>query len=425
MKVPCYLGKYQLFMRIGKNEAGKVYLARSTILHREVAVKVIYETTDTDQKPKNKKSGQLISESFYKAKLFHPNIVPVLEATQSHEAGYIVMEYISAGNIVRYTHPKTLLPVNTVLQIMNKCCGALDYAFRQGMIHRNIKPENLFLSSGSDIKISDFDHSVTDATVVSENEIEHYSAYCSPEKIAGQRLSHLSDIYSLGVVAYQLLTGTLPYMTNDSDTLFVGTSKYVTPPPSSYRSGIPALLDTIILRMITRNPRERFNNWTELAHKFAEIGRFYEHEKSIAETDKYNMLRSKSELSEFSDVEILRFAQVCIWIRLPAGTVFAKEHEAIQNTYILANGSIKVTQNGRLIHILKRGECFGEMCRSKCGTTHPARLQTLTESIIAEFTSEAIAGLSSSCQNMLKQKVLDSMTIQVIPESNQVLQVVC
>lgn len=137
------------------------------------------------------------------------------------------------------------------------------------------------------------------------------------------------------------------------------------------------------------------------------------------------MLRSKSELSEFSDAEILRFTQVCIWIRLPAGTVFAKEHEVIKSTYILANGSIKVTQNGRLIHILKRGECFGEMCRSKCGTTHSAKLQTLTESIIAEFTSVAIAGLSSSCQNMLKQKVLDSMTIQVIPENSQVSQMVC
>jgi serine/threonine protein kinase len=422
MKVPCYLGKYELFMRIGKSQAGHVYLARNTILHREVAIKVIYETSDTDKIANKKNHQQFASDNSSAVVLTHSNIVPILETTQSNEAGYIAMEYISGGNIVKYTHPKTLLPVNNVLRILINCSSALDYAFQRGKIHGNIKPENLFLASNAEIKISDFGHSIAYPVSPSLIKAGNNSAYCSPEQISGQRLTPSSDIYSLGVVAYQLLTGVLPFMAENDSELFVGVSKNVTKPPSVFRGGIPPLLDNIILRMLAKHQSDRYGSWDKLSQQLTELNNTNKHKPkySISQVEKFNMLRIKSELSVFSDADISQFAEHCKWTRMPAGTVLANENEMVKSTFILANGSIKVTQNGRLIHIIKRGECFGEMCRSKCGTAQPAKLETLTESIIAEFTSEAIAALSVNSQNLLKQKVLDTMTIQMIPNKNPV-----
>ena len=420
MKVPCYLGKYELFMRIGKSQAGHVYLARNTTLHREVAIKIIYESSDTDKITNKKNHQQFASDNLSAVVLTHQNIVPILETTQSNEAGYIAMEYVSGGNIVKHTHPKTLLPVNNILKILIKCCSALDYAFQRGKIHGNLKPENLFLASNAEIKISDFGPSSAYPVSPSLNIAGHNSAYSSPEQFSDQRLTPSSDIYSLGVIAYQLLTGVLPFMAESDSELFVGVSQNVTRPPSVFRSGISPLLDKIILRMLAKHSSDRFGSWEELSQKLALLNNTNKPKNTLSQVEKFNMLRIKSELSVFTDADISQFARLCNWTGLPAGTVLVNENETIKSTYILANGSIKVTQNGRLIHIIKRGECFGEMCRSKCGTVQPAKLEMLTESIIVEFTSEAIAALSGNSQNMLKQKVLDTMTIQVIPAKNPV-----
>ena len=208
---------------------------------------------------------------------------------------------------------------------------------------------------------------------------------------------------------------------NDSE-LFVGISKNVTKPPSVFRSGIPPLLDNIILRMLAKQPGDKFNSWSELSQNLTDLNNTNKPKpkNSLSQVEKFNMLRIKSELSVFSDADISQFARLCKWTKLPAGTVLVNEHETIKSTYILANGSIKVTQNGRLIHIIKRGECFGEMCRSKCGTAQPAKLEMLTDSILVEFTAEALAGLSGNSQALLKQKVLDTMSIQVTPVNNSV-----
>ena len=420
MKVPCYLGKYELYMRIGKSQAGHVYLARNTIQRCEVAIKVIYEFSNADKITNKKNQQNFVLVNSLSVVLTHPNIVPVLETTQSNEAGYIAMEYISGGNIVKYTHPKTLLPVNNILQILIKCCSALEYAFQQGKIHGNLKPENLFLAANAEIKIADFGHFFFYPQSLIKANIN--SAYSSPEQISGQRLTAASDIYSLGVVAYQLLTGVLPFMADNDSELFVGISKNVTKPPSVFRSGIPPLLDNIILRMLAKQPGDKFNSWSELSQNLTDLNNTNKPKpkNSLSQVEKFNMLRIKSELSVFSDADISQFARLCKWTKLPAGTVLVNEHETIKSTYILANGSIKVTQNGRLIHIIKRGECFGEMCRSKCGTAQPAKLETLTDSILVEFTAEALAGLSGNSQALLKQKVLDTMSIQVTPVNNSV-----
>jgi serine/threonine protein kinase len=309
-----------------------------------------------------------------------------------------------------------------VLQLIFKCCGALDYAYRQGVIHRDIKPENLMLVSGSEVKIADFGSSIFYQAQITQKVVVGTPAYMSLEQISGHRLTHASDMYSLGVVAYQLLTGVLPFMAKTITELFDVIASNVAKPPSDHRLEIPAALDKIILRMIAKYPEERYGNWAELALEIAELGRFSAFQQPISDSDKFTMLREKSELFEFSDPDIWELVHASIWSRIPARTVVLREDEPGQSMYMLATGSIKVTKNGRLLNVIKPGEHFGEMAYIQRGTSRQATLEALADSIIAEFPFESIESLSESCQLRLAKKLLNSMTDRVVLAGNRISQ---
>jgi len=236
MKLPYRLGKYELLMQIGEGATGKVYLAHDTFAQREVAVKMIDQATLADPEFNEERLEQFITEISLAGKLAHPHIVTILEASITDDLGYIAMEYVPGGNLVRYTYPQALLPIATVLQIIFKCCGALDYAYRQGIIHRDIKPENLMLVSGTEVKIADFGSSIFYQAQVTQKVVVGTPSYMSLEQISGHRLTHAADMYSLGVVAYQLLTGVLPFRAKNITELFEAIANNIPAPPSEYIS---------------------------------------------------------------------------------------------------------------------------------------------------------------------------------------------
>jgi eukaryotic-like serine/threonine-protein kinase len=413
MKLPHRLGKYELMMQIGSGATGNVYLAHDTFTHREVAIKVIDQTTLADPEFNAECLDQFITEISLAGQLAHPHIVTILEASVTDDAGYVAMEYIPGGNLVRYTKPDNLLPLETVLQLVFKCCGALDYAFRQGIIHRDIKPENLMLVSGSEVKIADFGSSIFYKAQITQKVVVGTPSYMSWEQISGHRLTHSSDMYSLGVVAYQLLCGVLPFRAKSITELFDSIANHDPAPLSMHRSDIPAALDRIILRMIAKIPEDRYDNWAELALDIAEIGRFSTFLQPVTDIEKFTMLREKNELFEFSDPDIWELIHASKWSRIPARTIVLKEDETGNSMYILALGSIKVTKNGRLLNVIKPGEHFGEMAYIQRGTTRQASLETLADSIIAEFSFEAVENLSHGCQLRLAKILLNAMTDRV------------
>jgi eukaryotic-like serine/threonine-protein kinase len=422
MKLPYRLGKYELLMQIGAGATGKVYLAHDTFAHREVAVKVIDQTTLADPEFNKELREQFITEVSLAGELVHPHIVSILEASISDDAGYVAMEYVPGGNLVRYTHPDNLLSISNVLQIIFKCCGALDYAYRQGIIHRDIKPENLMLVSGTEIRIADFGASIFYKTQVTQKVIVGTPSYMSLEQISGHRLTHTSDMYSLGVVAYQLLTGNLPFRAQNITGLFDAIAKNIPAPPSLFRSDIPPELDKIILRMIAKNPEDRYTNWAELALEIADIGRFSAFQQPINDSDKFTMLRDKHELSEFSDPDIWELIQASTWSRIPAHTIVLNEDEPGQKMYFLASGSLKVTKNGRLLNVIKPGEHFGEMAYIQRGSKRQASVEALADSITAELSFDALDGLSNTCQLHLAKALLYSMTDRVALAGDRIAQ---
>lgn len=422
MKLPHRLGKFELLMQIGQGGTGKVYLAHDTFSHREVAVKVIDQATLADPEFNEESLKQFINEISLAGQLHHPHIVSILEASITDDSGYVAMEYIPGGNLVRYTTHGSLLPIESILQIVFKCCGALDYAYRQGIIHRDIKPENLMLVSGTEVKIADFGASIFYKGQITQKVVVGTPSYMSLEQISGKRLTHASDMYSLGIVAYQLLTGVLPFRAKSIGELFEAIANVAPAMPSSYRPEISAGLDKVIMRMIAKTPEERYENWAELALEIAEIGRFSSFLQPIADSEKFTMLREKKELQEFSDPDIWELVHASNWSKIPAHTIVLREDEAGHSMYMLASGSLKVTKNGRLLNVIKPGEHFGEMAYIQRGTKRHATIEAMSDSIIAEFSFEALDNMSNTCQLYLAKIMLNSMTDRVALSGDRISQ---
>jgi serine/threonine protein kinase len=269
------------------------------------------------------------------------------------------------------------------------------------------------LVAGTEVKIADFGASIFYQAQVTQKVVVGTPSYMSLEQISGHRLTHASDMYSLGVVTYQLLTGVLPFRAKNITELFEVIAKNEPLSPSKHRSVIPESLDRIILRMIAKNPEDRFANWAELALEIAEIGRFSALYQPIIDSDKFTMLRNKSELFEFPDPELWELIQASNWVRVPGRTIVLREDEPGHSMYILASGSIKVTKQGRLLNVVKPGEHFGEMAYIQRGTNRHATLETLSDSIIAELPFESLEKLSQGCQLHLSRILLNSMTDRV------------
>lgn len=409
-------------MQIGAGASGKVYLAHDTFAHREVAVKLIDQSTLNDPEFTEASLKQLITEISLAGKLEHPHIVAILDASIADDSGYVAMEYVPGGNLARFTDPANLLPIETILQIIFKCCGALDYAYRQGVIHRDIKPENLMLVSGTDVKIADFGSSIFYQSQITQKVVVGSPAYMSLEQITGERLTFASDMYSLGVVTYQLLTGTLPFRANRMTELFDAIAHHQPDTPGTIRQGISPKLDRIIMRMIAKNPVDRYSCWAELALDLADAGRFSSLHQPINDSDKFTMLRKNDELSLLTDPDLWELIHASKWTRIPSRTVMMKEGDPAYSMYILAEGSIKVTKNGYLLNMIKPAEHFGEMSYIKRGTSRHATLETMSDCIVAEFQFDALDCLSKGCQLRLSRILLSAMTNRVALADDRIVQ---
>jgi len=410
MELPYRLGKYDLTRQVGEGATGKVYYALDTFSGQEVAVKLVDKAVLADPGFNDECRKQFLNEASLAGRLAHPHVVTILEASVTDDAGYVVMEYVPGGSLVPYTIPGALLPVENVLQMIFKCCGALDYAFRQGIIHRDIKPANIMVVSGTNVKIADFGAAVFYQAQTTQKVTVGSPYYMSLEQISGNRLTYLSDMYSLGVVAYELLTGTLPFQAPTMLKLFDAIAKKDAPPPSTHRPELPAELDKIILRMIARNPANRYSSWADLALEIAEIGRFSKFRQGISDSEKFSMLRTKNELRELFDPDIWELVQASKWVMFPAHTVILREDEPGLSMYVLASGQMKVTKHGRLLNVIKAGEYFGEMAYIQRGTKRQATLEALSDVIVAEFPFQSLEGLSAGCESRFMKTLLHSLT---------------
>jgi len=272
-----FLGRYQLEKQLGKGAMGTVYLGKDPKLNRIVAIKTLALYQEVAMEESQEATIRFFREASAAGRLHHPHIIAIYDAGEEYDLAYIAMEYFSGGDLLPYTKRDNLLPIPTVISIINHIALALEYAHNQGVIHRDIKPANIMYNPATDIvKMTDFGIArLTDANKTKTGIILGTPSYMSPEQLAGKQVDGRSDLFSLGVMLYQLLTGELPFQANSLAALMF---KITNEPPqevSQLRANIPTCLIKVIDKALQKEITMRY----QCGHEFAQALRDCNHWK--------------------------------------------------------------------------------------------------------------------------------------------------
>jgi len=411
LTTPERIGKYPVLQELGRGATSVVYLCNDPFYSRNVAVKVVMPEAF-----ENKDKGRLyrklfITEASLAGKLQHPHICQIYDAVADDRQQYIVMEYVDGGTLERHGDAQDLLPIDRVVEIIFKCTRALEFAHKMGITHRDLKPANILFTGETDVKVSDFG-----AALIASGDITQVSAigspaYMSPEQVKEHALDHRTDIYSLGVVMYQLLAGRLPFQATNNFSLIYQIANVEPQPPSSYRPQIPAALDAIVKRAMAKDLAQRYATWEDFSLDLAEVFRnegLGGKKERFADSDKFESLRRLPFFTNFTDAELWEVARISNWRTAGAGELLMKEGEPGSFFCILADGEVRVTRKGKLLNILHTGECFGEMAYlSKDEQLRGADVTVMEESKIISVPTQKLAQASDVCRHKFDRAFME------------------
>ena len=396
------IGKYPITREIGRGATSRVYLGRDPFADRDVAIKVFFfEENVSEQTAKLLRKG-FLAEAALAGRLNHPHIVGIYDAVSEPEYSYIVMEYVKGTTLETYSEIDSLLPLSKVVEVIFKCIRALDYAFQRGVIHRDIKPGNILYSPEGDIKVSDFGASFQEQLAHDTTQLTGIGspAYMSPEQIKLEDVTHHTDIYSLGVVMYKLLTGRLPFNASNQLSLTYEILNVTPPPPSQLRPELPALLDQICLKAMEKNPADRYETWIDFGKDLSKaFGALRLAGESISDSAKFTELRALSFFEDFDDATLWEALRISQWREIAAGTGIIREGDHGESFFLLVEGEVDVSIGGKSINTIHRGGCFGELLYfSDRVTQRTTTITSLTNITVIEIKAIALKVASSACQ---------------------------
>lgn len=265
--IPQRLGRYVIERKIGRGAMGAVYLARDPRINRAVALKVIPIEKEFEDEELAEARQRFFREAESAGRLTHPNIITVFDAGEDKHLAYIAMEYLPGVPLTSFTDPKKLLAPRKALELCARTAEALDYAHNQGVIHRDIKPANLLYNRKDDtLKISDFGVArLTDNNRTKTGIVLGTPMYMSPEQLNAEPLTGLSDLFSLGVTLYELITGEVPFKATNIAVLMTKITTENPAPVSNRRPGVPPSVDALLFKAMAKRPENRFVNGGEMA----------------------------------------------------------------------------------------------------------------------------------------------------------------
>ena len=409
------VGKYDVEKLLGRGATGTVYLAVDTFTGERVALKTIEPEVFRDPEFGAVHRAQFLNEASLAGKLKHPHIAQILDAVVQEDSGHIAMELVQGGDLSSHVSPENLLPVADALQIAFKCCMALDYACNEGIVHRDIKPANIMLSEGTDVKIADFGSAVLRRSQVVQTSIMGSPYYVPPEQIEGAKPTFHGDMYSLGVVLYELLAGRRPFLATRLDELVAKILHETPPPPSSLRAGLPAQIDAVVLRALAKKPAERYESWTAFAHALSDAVRPVLLEGEIPDSARFLSLKRVALFAGLDDAEVWELTKAARWSRARKGDAVIRENESGASFFFLAEGEGKVTVKGRLLGLLNPGECFGEMAYIRGGDEpRQATVEATSDMLLAEFEPGTLGEMTLGAQLQLMRALVRNVVDRLV-----------
>ncbi len=274
------LGRYEIERELGKGAMGAVYLGKDPKIARTVAIKTMALSQEFEDDELVEVKERFFREAETAGRLNHPNIVTIFDAGEEHDLAYIAMEFLKGSDLSKYIKPDTILPIKQVLSIIQRSADGIDYAHQYNVVHRDIKPANIMWDPETDsCKITDFGIArITDSSKTKTGMILGTPSYMSPEQLAGKRVTGQSDIFSLGVMLFQMVTGKLPFTGESMASLMYKIANEEHPSPDSINPKIPRCVTVIINRAMAKDVEKRYKRGKEMVNDISKCLKIMEAE---------------------------------------------------------------------------------------------------------------------------------------------------
>ncbi|UVT21259.1 MAG: serine/threonine protein kinase [Nitrospira sp.] len=263
---PSTLGRYKVLKELGRGAMGVVYLGKDPTIQRFVAIKTMQldEIDDADTLQESK--ARFFREAESTGRLSHPNIVTIFDAGEEDDLGYIAMELLQGTTLKEWSRKPNLLPFEKVISTLAIVAEAMDYAHQQGVVHRDIKPANIMVTNDEVVKVMDFGIAkMATSSKTQTNIVMGTPTYMSPEQIAGKKVDGRSDIFSLAVVMFELLTGRPPFIADNVSALLFAIAHNPHPSLAAIRPDVPPIVKTVLDRALHKDPVQRYRRAGEFA----------------------------------------------------------------------------------------------------------------------------------------------------------------
>ena len=409
--LPERIGKYRVTRRLGEGATSEVFLAHDDFNQREVAIKRLRQGADGDNTEGTHGERFFAAEAALVGKLKHPNVVAIYDAVADPSQPYLVMEYVRGQTLRRYCRADLLLPLAQIVELGFKCAMALDYVFRQGVIHRDVKPANLLAvvegDQVNDVKISDFGSALnlhSDRTQIFR---VGSLAYMSPEQLDGDTVDCRADIYSLAGVLYHLIAGRAPFDATTQQAMMAQIYNAHAPALTELREGVPAGLSTLVMAALAKSPGDRPQNWEDVARALSSLTTNHEVPQGgwagVRDSERFTLLRELEFFSGFGDVELWEVVHRARWQRFAVDSALYRKGQVGGGFHIIARGAVDVYRDGQRVAQLGAGTSVGEMAYlapSEELRVHSADVVVTAPCTAISLTGEGLAQMSSATRHL-------------------------
>lgn len=419
--LPERIGKHEILGIAGKGGMGVVYIAYDPVIDRKVAIKIRNRITNNSYtQPLRVQQKLFFNEAQAAGALDHPNILKIYEAGDPEGQFYIVMEYVEhATTLLSYCQPDKLLPIETVVRLMRQCADALNYAHQRGITHCDIKPANLILTETGEVKICDF--GIAKRSYANVTQVLGWFGspnYMSPEQARDERITGQSDLFSLGVVMYELLTGRQPFAANNISALINNLLHKAPKPVEELCPEVPRSLAAVLGRMLEKNLLNRYQSGAEVVKDLDKVlDELAYSQVELTEDQKLEAVKDLKFFEDFSQTELLEVIKASTWERYSTGQCVILEGAVENAFYILVSGEASVKRANKEIATVSEGECLGEMGYLSEGK-RTASIVTTDEVTVMKIASSLREWASLPVQIRIN-KAFQQTLIERLTESNR------
>lgn len=362
--IPTKIGKYEVHEEIGRGACGVVHRAYDPFIEREVALKIAFSGKPLNEEETIHYQNEFFTEAHAAGKLNHPNIVALYDAGFKSGYRFIVMEYVKGHTLQAHIeNDNQALTLEQKIDAIFCCCKALIYAHEYGVVHRDLKPSNIMRTETGETKVMDYSiakilegESFTPETIIGS------PSYMSPEQILKERIGRKSDMYSLGAVAFHLITGQRPFDGTDVHQVMRDVINHPTPSITYIDASLPTHLSNIIEKAMQKNPDDRFASCHEFAEQLTKAFNILRYqERRIARLENRDTLKGLDFFKDFNDQDIEDIIAKSEFISFTEHDFIVNEGDIDQAFYIIAKGSVNIVKANKAIATLQQGDCFGEV----------------------------------------------------------------